>query len=98
MWQTRGVPLTLATGLGAVFAVKWADLLLRNTAASNLLGVLQADVAAARRALRRALRCGDSAVEVRAALGIIGTAVRAVEMNDLLERVEQLEAADRLRQ
>jgi hypothetical protein len=36
--------------------------------------------------------CGDPGVEVRAALGVLDRAIKGVELADLAERVEQLEA------
>jgi hypothetical protein len=43
-------------------------------------------------ALLRGLKCGKTALEVRAALGIIGTALRANEQLDLAAEVEELKA------
>ena len=43
-------------------------------------------------ALQRNLTCGTPSVEVRAATAIIDQAIKAVELFDLVERVEQLEA------
>lgn len=48
---------------------------------------------AAARRLRRNLRCGQPAVEVAAAKAILDAATKAVEVLDLAERVERLEAA-----
>src|SRR5262245_13876211 len=42
-------------------------------------------------ALERSLTCGQPGNELRAALGVLGHAVKAVEALDLAERVEELE-------
>jgi hypothetical protein len=42
--------------------------------------------------LRRNLTCKKPAAEIRAALGILDLAVRAVEVGDLAQRVEELES------
>ncbi len=44
------------------------------------------------KALKRNLKCGVPAVEVRAALGVLESASKGVELTDLLERIEALEA------
>jgi hypothetical protein len=49
-------------------------------------------------ALGRNLTCGKPSVEVRAAEAILTQATRGVELLDLAERVEQLEAAAKARQ
>jgi hypothetical protein len=53
--------------------------------------VLQHMTAEAALALRRALSCGKAAVEVRAAVAVLEQAVKGIESQELLERVEQLE-------
>jgi hypothetical protein len=42
--------------------------------------------------LRRNLTCGTPSVEVRAATAILDQATKAVELFDMVERVERLEA------
>jgi len=42
-------------------------------------------------ALRRNLKCGKAADEIRAALGVLGHAQRATELTDLVARIEELE-------
>src|SRR5262245_30669283 len=49
---------------------------------------VQALTGQAAQVLRRALRCSDAKVSVRAALGILDRAVRAAELLELSERVE----------
>lgn len=56
---------------------------------------LQRASGAAVRTLRRNLSCGKSAVEVRAALGILEQSMKGVELIDLEERMAALEAAER---
>jgi hypothetical protein len=41
--------------------------------------------------LERNLTCGHPGSEIRAALGILDNAVKAVELMDVVERVDQLE-------
>jgi hypothetical protein len=63
----------------------------RRQAVEAALGLLQRDAVRAARALRRNLRCGKPGDEIRAALGILGTAVKAVELLDMEERLAALE-------
>ena len=56
------------------------------------IGRLQATATGAVDALARNLACGVPAVEVGAAKAILDQATRAVELLDLVERVERLEA------
>jgi hypothetical protein len=60
------------------------------------IGRLQHAAAAAVDALTRNLTCGIPAVEVGAAKSVLDQAIRAVELIDLAERVEALEAAGAL--
>jgi hypothetical protein len=55
------------------------------------VGRLQQGAYRAVEALERNLACGQPAGEIRAALGILDHAVKAVEFLDLVERVEELE-------
>src|SRR5262245_4330147 len=55
------------------------------------LGRLQQSAGKAVEALERNLACGQPAHEVRAALGILDQAVKAAELLDLSERLEELE-------
>ena len=56
------------------------------------IGRLQQAATEAVAALQRNLTCGTPSVEVRAATAILDQAIKAVELFDLVERVEQLEA------
>jgi hypothetical protein len=56
-----------------------------------LVGRLQRSAGKAVEALERNLDCGHPGGEIRAALGILDHAVKAVELIDLAERVEELE-------
>jgi hypothetical protein len=64
----------------------------RRQAVEHAIGQVQHSASLAAATLRRALpggKCGD---RIRAALGILGRAVDAVELGDVLERLERLEA------
>jgi hypothetical protein len=54
---------------------------------------LQRATVAAVRTLRKALTCGHSATEVRAAIAILEHASRGVELVDLAQRIKVLEQA-----
>ncbi len=56
------------------------------------LGQLQGIAGKSVEALERNLTCKNPAVEVRAALGVLAQAVKAVELTDLVEQVEELRA------
>jgi hypothetical protein len=56
------------------------------------VGQLQGAASDAVEALKRSMTCGRPADETRAALGVLDHAVKAVELLDLAERVEELEA------
>lgn len=56
------------------------------------VSVLQAACADAAKTLRRNLECGHAATEVSAAKAVLDQSVKGVELTDLQERVEQLEA------
>jgi hypothetical protein len=56
------------------------------------IGRLQAAATEAVETLRRNLTCGTPSVEVKAAATILDQAVKAVELFDLAERIEHLEA------
>jgi hypothetical protein len=60
------------------------------------IGRLQHAAAAAVDALARNLTCGTPAVEVGAARTVLDQAIKAIELIDLAERVEALEAAGAL--
>jgi hypothetical protein len=64
----------------------------RRAVVEGAIGRLQAAATEAVDTLRRNLTCGAPSVEVRAASAILDQAVRCVELFDLAERVEQLEA------
>jgi hypothetical protein len=64
----------------------------RRAFVEGAIGRLQAAATEAVDTLRRNLTCGTPSVEVRAATAILDQAVKAVELFDLAERVEQLEA------
>src|SRR6516164_1168153 len=55
------------------------------------IGRLQQTTNKAVEALERNLACGHAGSEIRAALGILDHAVKAVELLDVVERVEELE-------
>ena len=64
----------------------------RRAVVEGAIGRLQQAATAAVDTLQRNLTCGTPSVEVRAATVILDQAVKAVELFDLVERVEQLEA------
>ena len=64
----------------------------RRAVVEGAIGRLQAAATEAVDTLRRSLTCGTPSVEVRAATVILDQAIRAVELFDLAERVEHLEA------
>jgi len=64
----------------------------RRAVVEGAIGRLQAAATEAVDTLRRSLTCGIPSVEVRAATVILDQAIRAVELFDLAERVEHLEA------
>jgi hypothetical protein len=64
----------------------------RRAVVEGAIGRLQAAVTEAVDALRRNLTCGTPSVEVRAAATILDQAIKAIELFDVVERVEQLEA------
>lgn len=57
------------------------------------LGQLQQTCSEAVETLKRNLRCGKPAVEIRAAATILEQAVKGVELTDLVEEVEELKQA-----
>jgi hypothetical protein len=63
----------------------------RRRLVENSLGRLQQATGKAVDALERNLACGHAATEVRAALGILEHSARAIELVDLMARVEALE-------
>ena len=64
----------------------------RRAVVEGAIGRLQQTATEAVETLRRNLTCGTPAVEVRAATAILDQAIKAVELFDVVERVEQLEA------
>ena len=64
----------------------------RRAVVEGAIGRLQAAATEAVDTLRRNLTCGTPSVEVKAAATILDQAVRCVELFDLAERVEHLEA------
>jgi hypothetical protein len=64
----------------------------RRAVVEGAIGRLQQAATEAVDTLQRNLTCGTPSVEVRAATAILDQAVKAVELFDLAERVEQLEA------
>ena len=72
------------------FRVKLRDA--RRAVVEGAIGRLQQAATEAVSTLQRNLTCGTPAVEVRAATAILDQAIRAVELFDVVERVEQLEA------
>ena len=68
----------------------------RRAVVEGAIGRLQQAATEAVDTLRRNLRCGIPAVEVGAARSILDQALRATELLDLAERVEQLERASEL--
>jgi len=75
------------------FQAAWADA--RRAAWGEATAALQGLAPAAVRRLRALLASGKENVALRAALGLIDRAAKAVELNDLAERVEALEAGQR---
>jgi hypothetical protein len=64
----------------------------RRAVVEGAIGRLQAAATEAVTALQRNLTCGTPSVEVRAATAILDQAIKAVELFDVVERVEHLEA------
>jgi transposase len=64
----------------------------RRAVVEGAIGRLQQTATEAVDTLRRNLTCGTPSVEVRAATAILDQAIKAVELFDMVERVEQLEA------
>ena len=64
----------------------------RRAVVEGAIGRLQQAATEAVTTLQRNLTCGTPAVEVRAATAILDQAIKAVELFDVVERVEQLEA------
>jgi hypothetical protein len=64
----------------------------RRAIVEGAIGRLQAAATEAVATLQRNLTCGTASVEVRAAATILDQAINAVELYDVVERVEQLEA------
>ena len=64
----------------------------RRAVVEGAIGRLQAAATEAVDTLRRNLTCGTPSFEVRAAATILDQAIKAVELFDVVERVEQLEA------
>ena len=58
---------------------------------------MQRLAAAAAAALHKNLTCGKPSAEIAAAVALFDRALKGVELADVLERVEALEAADKLR-
>jgi len=64
----------------------------RRAVVEGAIGRLQQAATEAVETLRRNLTCGTPSVEVRAAATILDQAIKAIELFDVVERVEQLEA------
>src|SRR5262245_56217950 len=69
--------------------------LARRSIVEAAIGRLQLSTGKAVEALERNLTCGHPGSEIRAALGLLDQAVKAVELIDLVERVDTLEEIDR---
>lgn len=63
----------------------------RRRVVEHSISELQAATSEAVATLKRNLKCGNQSVEVRAAQIILDQSVKAVELVDLAERVEELE-------
>ena len=63
----------------------------RRAVVEGAIGRLQQAATEAVSALQRNLTCGTPSVEVRAAATILDQAIKAVELFDITERIEQLE-------
>jgi len=63
----------------------------RRSLVESAIGRLQQGAQKAVETLERNLTCGQPATEVRAAMGFLDHAVQAVELMDLVTRVEELE-------
>lgn len=63
----------------------------RRAAVDHSLAALQTATAEAVEALRRAMKCGKPTVEVMAARSVLELSIRAVELQDVIERIEELE-------
>jgi hypothetical protein len=88
-----------ACGVGEATLARWLRLppfqaeyrAARRQVVEHALSQLQQLSSEAAATLRRNLSCGLPSVEVRAALGVLDQALRAVELLDLAERVAALE-------
>jgi hypothetical protein len=65
----------------------------RRQVVEQAIAQLQQGTSEAVAALRRNLACGVPAAEIAAAKAVIDYSVKAIELTDLAERVEQLEQA-----
>ncbi len=65
---------------------------LRREAVESSLSILQQTTTEAVETLRRNLHCENPAVEVRTAQIILDTSIKAIELTDIAERLEKLEA------
>jgi hypothetical protein len=63
----------------------------RRRAVEGAIGQLQHTTTEAVETLRRNLICGSPSAEIRAALGVLEHAIKAVELYDLEERLAELE-------
>src|SRR5215213_4934252 len=64
----------------------------RRAVVEGAIGRLQQAATEAVTTLQRNLTCGTPSVEVRAATAILDQAIKAIELFDVVERVEHLEA------
>lgn len=63
----------------------------RRSAVEHSLAVLQSATSEAVEALRRAMKCGKPTVETMAARAVLELGIRAVELGDVLERIDEIE-------
>src|SRR5262249_54898686 len=63
----------------------------RRAIVEGAIGRLQQSASKAVQTLERDLDCGHSSNEIRAALGLLDHAVKAIQLLDVVERVEELE-------
>jgi hypothetical protein len=95
---THAAPAARA-GVGAATLQRWLLLpafqaayrLARRSVVEVAIGRLQQSTSKAVEALERNLTCGHPGSEIRAALGLLDQAVKAVELFDLTTRLEELE-------
>jgi hypothetical protein len=63
----------------------------RRQVVEHAVGQLQQLTAEAATTLRRNLACGHGPTEVRAAVAVLDMAIKAIEISDMTQRIEEME-------